>query len=247
MLGLNLAEVLAQVAERVDAELRRAVLAAQETVVGVLDPRLADAVAALDVAVALLVVELLLADLAHVTDELGTHLLVRVLAQEHLLDVDPREVVAVLEQVADHRPLDVLLDRRRRERLRLELALDLALDPLRAHAEHPRQAPVHGRAFGRRLGQLVACHLDGVRQAVVDDHPALAVDDLAPRGLHLDAAQLVVVGLGLVLVAREHLQIPQAEEHERERHEGNTADDRHPQRERRRERGAVVVVEIHQA
>ena len=97
-------------------------------------------------------------------------------------------------------------------------------------------------------GQLVGRELDRQAHAVVHERPALAVDDLPAGGLHLDLAHHVALSLDLVLVAREHLQVPEAEEHDRERHQGDAADDGHAHRELRCERRtAGVVVEVHRA
>ena len=100
--GLGLAQVARLHAERVHLHALLAVLAAQEAVVGVLDPRLPDAVAERDAAVAA-VLELLLGDLADRAEEVGADLVVRVLAQEDGFRLDAREVVGVLGEVG--RPL----------------------------------------------------------------------------------------------------------------------------------------------
>ena len=171
---------------------------------------------------------------------------VRVLAQELALGVDARELVLALLEVGELLVRHVGLDDGRRERERLELALDVALDARRLQAEHPPEAAVEALPLALVLGQLVGRDLDGVAGAVVHQHAPLAVHDLAARRLDLDLADLVVVGDPLVLVAREHLEVPEAEEDHREGDQRDAADDRHAQRQLRGQGGpAAAVVEVH--
>ena len=65
------------------------------------------------------------------------------------------------------------------------------------------------------------------------------------RRLHRDLADLVVLGLLQVLVAREHLEVPEAEEDDREHHQGDPAEDRDAQRELRGQDGPLAFVEHH--
>ncbi len=169
-----------------------------------------------------------------------------VLAQEHALHGHARKLLLALEQVGDHVGLDVLLDGGGRVGQRLELVGDAAVDPARAGAQHAGQAPVELHPLALVVGQLAGRDLHGQAGAVVHQHPAVAVHDLAARRLHLDLAHAVVVGLGLVLVAREHLQVPEAEEDDPEGHQRDAADQRHAEGQLGRERAAVLSVEVHQ-
>ena len=103
-------------------------------------------------------------------------------------------------------------------------------DDLRLGAEHLREARVELSALGLGLGQLVRSDLEREAWAVVDEHAAVAVEDLAARRLDLDLAQAVVVGLGPVTVAREDLEVPEAEEDDREHRERDAADHGDPDR-----------------
>src|SRR5262249_59152079 len=87
-------------AERIDLNPVRPGLPAQEAVVLVLDPRLADRVAGLEAGVPRLV-ELLSGHLADVPKEVRRDVPLLVLAGEDPLDADAREVVLVLAQVVD--------------------------------------------------------------------------------------------------------------------------------------------------
>jgi hypothetical protein len=60
------------------------------------------------------------------------------------------------------------------------------------------------------------------------------------RRLDPQRAHAVVARLGQVLVAREHLQVPQAEEDDGEEHERDPAEDGDPQRELRGDRRALL-------
>ena len=153
LLGLvarDLARVVA-VAERVDDDLRVAVLAAQVAVVGLLDAARADARAGRDAAV-LLLLQLLRRDLAQRAEQLGAELLVRVGAQEQLLDVDAGELVLALLEVVEARARDVDLDGDVGVR-RLGDALDhAALDRPRRQLDHPPEAAERALSFDASAG-----------------------------------------------------------------------------------------------
>jgi len=94
---------------------------------------------------------------------------------------------------------------------------------------------------------VVGRELDDLGRAVVDEDAPVPVDDLAARGRGDDRANAVVVGLCQVVVARQHLQVPEAEEDDREHDERNAAEDGDAQREPRAHGGATPVgIEIHQ-
>ncbi len=131
------------------------------------------------------------------------------------------------------------------------LAQLLALGPrdrdrLAAVALGPRAALGHGLTPLRRqvalgLRQLGGVDLDHHRDVVGDDRPAVAIDDVPARSLDAQVAHAVDRRLREELVARQHLQVPEAEEHDREQRERDAAEDRHPQRELGRDRGAAAA------
>jgi hypothetical protein len=101
-------------------------------------------------------------------------------------------------------------------------------------------APGRGRvALGG--GQRLGAELDDRRRAVLHEDVAVTVEDLAARRLDAQLAHAVVARLLQVLVARQHLEVPQAEEDDREQHERDPAEDGDPQRELRRDRGQPLL------
>ena len=88
----------------------------------------------------------------------------------------------------------------------------------------PRQL---GPLLGRVLGQFLGVELERQAGAVVDQDVAVAVEDVAARGDHFELAGAVVLRLGQVLVAGEHLQVPEPEEEHREEGDGDAAEHRH--------------------
>ena len=74
------------------------------------------------------------------------------------------------------------------------------------------------------LRQLVGADLQRERRAVADEDLAVTVEDLAPGCLDRDLTGAVVLGLGQVLVAGEHLDVPEAEEDHGEGNERDAAD-----------------------
>jgi hypothetical protein len=113
-----------------------------------------------------------------------------------------------------------------------------ALRPARARGDvlAPRRG---GVALGGRQALRIDLHDRG--GAVLDEHVAVAVEDVAPRRLDAQLAHAVVARLLQVLVAREHLQVPQAEEDDREEHEGDPAQHGDAQGELRRDRRPALV------
>ena len=180
----DLAAVVA-VAERVDDDAREAVLAAQVAVVGLLDAVLADARAGRDAAV-LLLLQLVRRDLAQRAEQLGGELLVRVGAQEQLLDVDAGELVLALLEVVEGGARDVGLDRHVRVR-RLGDALDhAALDRARRQVEHAPEAAERAAQVASPRGQRR--HRDrlgaarGARQPAVLAALGASCSGAPPRG-----------------------------------------------------------------
>src|SRR6185503_11920896 len=128
----------------------------------------------------------------------------------------------------------------------LELALDALAHVVGLHPERLGEALVQGIASRAGRWDLIGPHLDRQADAVVHQHAAVAVEDLPARRLDLDLPHAVVVRVREVLVAREDLEVPEAEEDDREHDQREAADDRHAERELRRDRRAPVGVEVHQ-
>ena len=89
--------------------------------------------------------------------------------------------------------------------------------------------------------QLARVDLEGEAGAVADQDVAVAVDDLPARRADAQLAGAVVVGVGQVLVAGEHLQVPEAEEDHGEEGESEAAEHGDPQGEARAHLRAAVV------
>ena len=91
------------------------------------------------------------------------------------------------------------------------------------------------------LGQRARDDLHHRRDARLDQDGAVAVDDVAARRLDPHLADAVVARLRDVVLARQHLQEPQAEEHDREQHEREAAEHGDAHRELRRDRRAAFL------
>ena len=189
----------------------------------------------------------------------------RVAAQPHLLDADARELGLALGQVVLDVLGDVGLDRHVRVgQLRVAAARPRSGSATGARRRSRRSGsavawsgiPSTGRACCRGRCRGAGCATASSAPArpagraarsaprstaAVDEHVAAAVEDLAARRGHVEVAHPVDLRLGQVLVAREHLQEPQAEEDDREQRQRDAADDRDPQRELRRQRRPTVL------
>ena len=190
LLGLaarDLAAVVA-VAERVDDDARVAVLAAQVAVVGLLDAVLADAGAGGDAAVALLL-ELLRRDLAQRAEQLGGELVVRIGAQEQLLDRDAGELVLALLEVVEGGARHVGLDRHVGVGRLGDAVDDAPVDRARRHVEHAAEAAERAPQLGRlRRHRRHGDGLGAPRGA--GEAPVLAALGAAVAALLLAAAAL---------------------------------------------------------
>ena len=121
-------------------------------------------------------------------------------------------------------------DRRQRiEAARVDLARELA----RLYVEHGSE-PSHELVPPLRR-HIPHPELDGGSRDVRDDDAATAIEDRAARCLDPDQAELIRLRGVQVLVAREHLERPEAEEEDDECDEREPAEDRNPERELRRE------------
>ena len=224
----------------VDLHAALAVGSAQQAVVGELDPVLADLVAGLERLVAR-ILELLLVDLAGVAEQVRGERALRIAAHVDALDRHPREAVLILAQEVDRVVVDVTAQGRRAGRARLRLGADLVANLVRAQAGDLADAREQPRASLGVLRQVGLLDLQLERGAVVDQDLAAAVEHLAARRLHGELADLVVLGLREVVVAGEHLQVPEAQEDDHERHQADPAEDRDPQREPLRHRRPAPV------
>ncbi len=240
--------------ERVDLHTQGAVPAAQVAVVRVLEPGLPDDRAASHAAEVVLL-QLRRVDLPDGPEQLRAEVPEAVVAQEHLLYRDAGELPRALGEIEGHLPRDVRLDRHVGVRQIPHPSADEAVElhhaqhvlahaaPLRPrrHADYAAQAGQQARTLGRRLGQLRRRDDDGDRAPVLHQRGAATVDHLAARRLHLDVAHAVARSLCEVLVAREHLQEPQAEEHDREQRERDAAEDGDAHGELGRDRRAALL------
>jgi hypothetical protein len=234
------AELPLGAAERVDLDPRRAGASAQVAVVLVLDPILADDVAGLEAAIARLL-QLLLGDLAGVAEQVGRQGPLRVAADEDPRNLDPWKLGLVLLQVVDELVRDVPLQRHGRVAIEGQLLLHRLADPFQGEAgdvREPGQLRPPLLLLGRELARV---DLEGEAGAVADEHVAVAVDDVPTRRPDPHLTGAVVVGIGQVLVAGEHLQVPEAEEDHGEEGEREAAEHGDPQGEARAHLRAAVV------
>ena len=202
-------------------------VAAEELVVGVLDPGFADLVARLE-ALELGLLQLFFVDLADVADDVGGAGAVGVVADEDPLHGDAGELVLVLFDVGDQVEADVAPQRHRGAGGDFFPVCDRPADLAQGHVRELPQPRQLGPFLSRVLGQFRGVQLQRQAGAVVDQDFAVAVEDVAARGDHFELAGAVVLRLGQVLVAGEHLQVPEAEEENREEGDADAADDRHP-------------------
>jgi len=82
------------------------------------------------------------------------------------------------------------------------------------------------------LGDDAAVHRQHVDQLVVDDHPAVAVQDPAAGGRRVEDLHAVALGGDLELGAVEHLEIPQPHEQRAEQAGDHHPERRHPEPQR---------------
>ena len=217
--------------ERVDAELRRARLAAQVGVERRLDARLADLLAC-PVALLLQPGELVLRDLADVAEHLRRERAVLVVAQVGADDRDAAELVRALLQRRHLLLVHGRLDEDRRQRV-VPALLERLRQLRQRHAQHLREPLQHRVAA--LLGQIGHSNLDRRAGHVRDDRVPGPVEDRAARGLDGDGAELVVLRRVQVAVAGEDLERPQAQEEDGEDDERERGQHADPERELGRE------------
>ena len=140
-------------------------------------------------------------------------------------------------------------------RLLVHVADDLARLPGRLDAEHARE-PVVERAVGAGRvvqlrdrgvadgdGKVGRRDLDRDRLPALDQGGPVHIDDLAARRGHQHVASAVLLGVSDILVARQDLEEPQAEEDDREHRQREAAEDRHPHGELGRQRRTAILWE----
>ena len=154
---------------------------------------------------------------------------VGVVADEDPLHRDAGEVPLVLFQVVDEVVADVLAQRHRRPRRDFFLFLDRAPHPAQRHLGEAPEPLQLGPFLGWVFGQLLGVELERQAGAVVDQDVAVAVEDVAARGDLFVLASAVVLGLGQVLGAGEHLQVPEPEEEHGEERDRDAAENGDPQ------------------
>ena len=113
------------------------------------------------------------------------------------------------------------------------------------HADRLAQPRELLPALALRPRQLGRLELERQRGPVGDERLSVAIQDLAARRPHRDLADLVVLGRLRVLVPGQHLEVPEAEEDDREHHQRQAAEDRHAKRELRRHQGSLPLAEHH--
>ena len=239
-LGLAHARLAAgRQARGVDVDRGQAVDAAQDVVVARLEALLAHLVARLELLEAGLA-QLLRRDLADVAEDVRGRRAVRVAADVDAVDGHPGVAVLVLAQEPDELDRDVALERDRARGQLLRLLPDLLADLGDPHPGDLRHALQHLGAAVPALRQLVRAHLQGEGGAVANQHLAVAVADLAAGRLHGHLAHAVALRLGQVLVAGQHLEVPEPEEDHPEYHQREAADHGNPRMELRRVRAVPV-------
>ena len=198
------AEVVHGLARNIDLDLPAAVRAAHRLVVDALQAKLADDVARL-VAFRLALFQLLVADLADVTEDMRPPRLVDVIADRLRLDHDARVLVALfLDDRIDLRA-DVLLDA---YGIEADMRVDLLVDLFRRHMKE------HGQSLddilGNRTRQWQERH--GEARAVHDEGRAVAVEEIAARRDARDDADAVAVRKARIIVAVVDLEIDEPQQ-----------------------------------
>ena len=208
-----------------------------------LHPGLADAVVGfVDLGVGLGLVDAGAVDLvlgrgqrADVAEHVRGELPVRVGPEGALLHRHPGEQVGPLAQVDEQIQVDAEGDRDQLEGPVLGVGqpgADLAhLDEVAGLAQQQRQLQQHLLLPGIVEGgvELAAIDHHHPDDLVVDQKPALAVEDAAPGGFLVDAPQHVGGGGGGQVLAAEHLQVPEPGQQGRDQRHGH--DSEYPQPE----------------
>jgi hypothetical protein len=150
------------------------------------------------------------------------------LTHVRILEVEAAKLVQMLAEIVVLRHTDGFLHDHRRERVALTFR-----DPL----EHVRDGNVQDPLEVLQLAQPEVPLVRQVRRpednggacAVVDENAPVPVEDHAALRLDPDRAELVALRNAEVLVARENLERPKAEEQRAEHEQHDRAEDRDPQ------------------
>src|SRR5262249_40728049 len=209
--------VLLAVAVRVDDEALDAALAAEVVLPLLLDAVAADRVPLL-VALAAPLLELDVADLIEISEDVGRELAVEVVPVRRVADLDAGQELRLLRDERQPLARHVLEDQRRVGAV--AGARDLlghVLDLVDGEVEELREA-------GARVGRERARHDEDVeRRPVVDEDVAAAVHDLAAHRRNPGLGTEVVRRLLEVALAAHDLELPEPadEDHERGRDDGH--------------------------
>ena len=178
----------------------RAVLATQQLVIGLLNAGLAHHVARFVGRIAR-VVQILLAHLAHVADQVGRKAVARIKPALHVDRLQLGQFVAMRLDEGLLVGCDLLLDGNRLVDRAGAIAAQRGAQQLQVQvqpARNQRQVIVH-------IAALLADQVAGDRRVVVDDQPVFAIKELAARGHHRLLADAVLLGLEAVIVHLQHL------------------------------------------
>jgi hypothetical protein len=143
-------------------------------------------------------------------------------AQVRVLQPDPGELPAALRQVVVEPRGDVLGQDHRLQRAAVA-RVDLLHQLAGGQVELGGQPLEHLLPAG--AGQLAGVHDHVLARAVRHQHVAVAVEDVAARGLGDDRAQAVALGRRRVVLAADHLQEPKAHQQHAEQAHGDGAED----------------------
>jgi hypothetical protein len=191
--------------------------------------------------------QLFFGDLADAAEQMGGAAFVRVVADEDALDGDPGKAALILFQVVDEVIADVLAQRHRGPGGDFFLFFDRPPQLAQRHLGEVPELLQLGHFFDCVFGQFLGVQLQRQAGAVVDQDVAGAVEDVATRSDHLVLAGAVVLGLGQILAAGQHLQVPEPEEEHGEEGDGDAAEHSDPQRHAGAGSGTVVRTLVHVA
>ena len=153
---------------------------------------------------------------------------VLVVAEVDLRDLDAGELGLVLEQVVDLLLADRGLHRDRGERIGVAL-VDLPGELSRRDVDDRREAT--DKVIAALARHVADPEPNGGAGDVRDHRAPVPVEDGAARRLDADEAKLVVLSRVQVLVSREHLERPEAQEEDRKDHERDGTENADPQSE----------------
>ncbi len=197
----------------------------QVFVEGRLDAGLPDHVSRPDRAAGI-ALDLLLRGRADVAESLSRKPTLWIVANVARRDLDAGELIGALEDVVALPAVDVPFGDDRVERIVLPL-VDLAIEPARPDAENVGQLLEH-RVARRSVtfpGQLRVPNTHLVGEPVLNQDVALGVDDRAARSLKANRPDLVVLGDAQVVVARDDLKRPEADDQGHEQGDRDRAED----------------------